>query len=219
MTTSDGLVEYWVEHCFNMITDSYDEEYFEKGTKSGYRCYSTSIHMKIQLNSIAFIRALAIKFFLNPKTVLDVGCAGGEMVKFLKKMGVNALGIDISRYVISKSNDKIRPYLVRGNAVDLPFKNLSFDVVTTFDVLEHCPRQFLKSTILECQRVSKKYIFHRICTVDTLWHKIFGHPDSTHVSMFSKKQWKRIFKKLKLTESSKFFPKFQTGGWFLLEKT
>ena len=76
---------------------------------------------------------------LNPKTVLDVGCAMGYLVAALRDRGVEAYGIDVSEYAISKIREDIRPYCKIASALeplsfDLP---QHYDLITTIEVAEH----------------------------------------------------------------------------------
>ena len=43
---------------------------------------------------------------LHPTSVLDAGCAMGFLVEGLRKRGVEACGIDISEYAISRSTSR-----------------------------------------------------------------------------------------------------------------
>ena len=120
-----------------MIDEIYNQEYYETySTDGGAVSYETPTALQ------AFFSAVADRIVadLNPKTVLDAGCAMGLLVAELRDRGVEAYGIDISNYAISKVREDIRPYCVVGSLSDpldhrvLPQK---FDLVTNIEVIEH----------------------------------------------------------------------------------
>src|SRR5215470_19512911 len=47
---------------------------------------------------------------IKPQRVLDVGCAKGFLVEALRDRGVEAFGIDVSRYAIGEVRDDIKPF-------------------------------------------------------------------------------------------------------------
>jgi ubiquinone/menaquinone biosynthesis C-methylase UbiE len=76
----------------------------------------------------------------NGKDVLDLGCNSGYGTDLLSGTAKSIVGVDVSPLAIAtaikkfkKSNAKFR--LVDG--VSLPFNDNSFDVVTSFQVIEH----------------------------------------------------------------------------------
>ena len=88
-----------------------------------------------------FFRNFAKKIVedIAPKTVLDIGCAFGYMVEYLRELGVEAWGIDTSSYAVSQADESIRPYLRVSSACDplpedMPQK---YDLVLNIEVLEH----------------------------------------------------------------------------------
>ena len=54
----------------------------------------------------------------SPKTVLDVGCAFGYAVKYLRARGVEAWGIDTSSYAIHQADEQITPFLRVASGCD-----------------------------------------------------------------------------------------------------
>ena len=56
--------------------------------------------------------------------VLDIGCGDGVTVELLRSMGIDAVGLDIDPY-----NPSAADYIVRGDALALPFSSGEFDAV------------------------------------------------------------------------------------------
>jgi SAM-dependent methyltransferase len=76
---------------------------------------------------------------LNPKTVLDAGCALGFLVEGMRSRGVEAFGVDISSFAIQNVHESIRPYCWVGSITD-PFPQ-KYDLIVTIEVLEHMPKE------------------------------------------------------------------------------
>jgi len=197
----------------------FDREYFE-GKKGGYRGYRERRVKYVLYKIVNMFRALAIKLSFSPKKVLDVGCGFGLMVKYLRMMGVEAYGIDVSNYALSRADRGAKEYLKKARVDELPFADNSFDLVVTYDVLEHISEIQLAQAVKESMRVSSKYCLHKIFTTENGWIKIFHGLDISHVSVFDKKWWEKFFVKNKYRFSKKFFlhlPSFMET-MFLLEK-
>ena len=113
------------------LSSLYDEEYYRS-----YRGPAPSTRAELPewgrfFGNIAeeLIRAL------QPKRVLDAGCALGFLVQAFWDRGVEAWGIDISRYAISQVRRDLQPYCRAGSIVDgIEGK---YDLITCIDVLEH----------------------------------------------------------------------------------
>jgi Methyltransferase domain len=72
---------------------------------------------------------------LNPKTLLDAGCAMGFLVEKLRERGVDAWGIDVSEYAISQVDESVREHCSVGSLADpLPRR---YDLIVCIEVLEH----------------------------------------------------------------------------------
>ena len=66
---------------------------------------------------LAFFGTIADRIVrdINPKRVLDAGCAIGMLVEVLRERGVDARGIDVSSYAIQSAPEALRPYLREGS--------------------------------------------------------------------------------------------------------
>ena len=104
------------------MEDKYDDKDLQRLYDKKY--FSTRSRPPMWIRRAEFI---VEKF--HPETVLDIGCAYGELVKGLTNLGVEAYGIDGSDYAISNSDPTIRSKLfkVNLNSDPFPFENNTFD--------------------------------------------------------------------------------------------
>jgi len=71
--------------------------------------------------------------------ILEVGCGDGFLLHELerKKLGT-IIGLDIVRKAISDASERtVRSILLNGDAINIPLKSNSFDLVVCVHVLEH----------------------------------------------------------------------------------
>ena len=123
---------------------------------------------------------------LKPRTVLDAGCAMGYLVAALRDRGVEAYGVDISEYAISKVREDIRPYCVVASLTEplpesLPKK---YDLVVTIEVLEHLYPEEGAAVIKNLCTLTDKIIFSS--TPDDFTER-------THVNVQQREYWARLF--------------------------
>lgn len=68
----------------------------------------------------------------------ELGCGIGTIVNQLKTNGYQASGSDIAANAIEYGKNKFEGiHLVSHSAEDLPYENEAFDVILSFDVIEH----------------------------------------------------------------------------------
>jgi len=95
--------------------------------------------------------------FVFGKRVLDCGCGGGYGSAYLTKNGAKeVIGIDLSKWAIEQAkilySENNLKFMVM-DATDLKFKDSNFDVVLSFQVIEHL--KDYKKHLLEVKRVLK----------------------------------------------------------------
>lgn len=114
-------------------------------------------------------------------TLLDIGCSSGsDLTYFSKRQRFFACGIDISLNHLKKailndfSNNKVN--FIQAHAQELPFKDATFDLVISSEVIEHLPQPEL--CFCEMYRITKSNGFLVLTTPNrysyfTLIGKIF----------------------------------------------
>ena len=96
--------------------------------------------------------------------VLDVGCGAGFLSNHLGALGHDVTGLDLSDdalAVAARHDLRHTVHYQRGDALNLPFANASFDVVCAMDFLEHLESP--ERAIAEAARVlrpSGLFFFH-----------------------------------------------------------
>lgn len=78
--------------------------------------------------------------YVKDKIVLDIACGTGYGLAFLKRDAKSVTGVDVDADAAREAlrecgSDKARVLL--GDGTNLPFNDESFDVVTSFETLEH----------------------------------------------------------------------------------
>ncbi len=77
--------------------------------------------------------------YIKNKDVLDIACGTGYGLAFLKSTAnsVTGVDVDIEAALQAKSECDERARVLLGDGTNLPFIDKSFDVVTSFETLEH----------------------------------------------------------------------------------
>ena len=92
--------------------------------------------------------------YVKGKRVLDAACGTGYGTRLLAQVADRVTGIDISPTAINharKSYPVVALDFIEGDVLSLPFPDSSFDVVVSFETVEHIKeyQKFIK----ECRRV------------------------------------------------------------------
>lgn len=93
-----------------------------------------------------------IKRYLKRKdsSFLDIGCGNGKVLNLLLKQGYrNGYGAEISKLFVKEANEKGLRKVFYYDGIKFPFKENYFDLIGSFNVLEHVdnPENFLSSQV------------------------------------------------------------------------
>lgn len=96
-------------------------------------------------------------------SVLEIGCGGGKWTEWLCSVADSVTAIDVHQVAVEETGARApsaNVVLVDGEC--LPFADHSFDLVFSFDVLQHLPQCLVYQYIHEARRVGKHFIFDGI---------------------------------------------------------
>jgi SAM-dependent methyltransferase len=164
----------------------YDEDYFE-GRSRGVPPHSRESIYPVMRRTTGFLQQR-----LHAQRALDVGCAKGYLVEALNDEGMQAYGTDISLYAVGKAEAAVAQRLcVSDAAKGLPYRDDSFDLVVSLDLMEHLPEPL--PVLCEMRRVLEPagHLYLKIC------HP--RHPnatlDPTHVNVQPLAYWLDMFRR------------------------
>ncbi len=131
-----------------------------------------------------------IQQYKTPQSLLDVGCGVGIFLQNVKKIGWNAIGVDMSKTAVEYARSCGLDVRL-GKIEELNFNPGSFDVITLFQTIEHIedPLKTLKKIysllrkegILMITTPSEESLMARI--LGKFW---FGYRNIEHLFFFNK---------------------------------
>lgn len=189
------------------VNSQYGETYFDGGPATpGYDKYEDS-WLWAPVTEI-------MVHLLGPGAFLDWGCAKGYLVQRFVERGVNAVGVDVSKYAVGQATPWVRESRLHViNGLQTCFGNGLFETVCSFETMEHIPEEELPRVIQEMRRVSKRWWFGSIF--------IEGQTsdDPTHVTVRPRKWWNELFKehgyriREDIAQAAMEYPVFRTFGF------
>src|SRR5258708_8876694 len=144
---------------------------------------------------------------LNPRTVLDVGCAKGFLVECLRDRGVEAYGFDVSEYAIGEVRPDIMQYCWVGSASDSISK--SYDLITCIEVCEHLAES-------EAEDAVRQMTSHADTILFSSTPGDFEEP--THINVRPVIDWLRLFARFSFAPDQAFDAGFVAPQAMLLRR-
>lgn len=111
----------------------------------------------------------------SPVSIVDIGCGHNEFCHHWRQLGIPCVGVDFA----CPSADVI------ASAMDLPFKDGEFDLLTSFDTLEHLLPSEIDRALTEFKRISRRFIFSISYRIST----ILVNGENLHPSVFPETWW------------------------------
>lgn len=155
-------------------------------TTFGAEYYATSCGKPYCRNEewLAFFGGIADRIVaeINPRRVLDAGCALGLLVETLRARNVEAFGVDISSYAVANAAAGTRPYLREGSVADELSEH--YDLIVSIEVLEHVPAAAADAAIANFCRHTGDVLFSS---------SPLDFSEATHVNVRPPEYWAEQF--------------------------
>lgn len=142
---------------FAALAKKFDVEYWDGDRNTGYGGY----HYDGRWKPVA--EKLIKHYQIKPEhRILDIGCGKGFLLYEFSQLlpGIEIKGLDVSQYALDHAKEEVKPFLELGNAVKLPYKDNSFDLVVSLNTLHNLRLPELSKALRELERVGRgsKYI-------------------------------------------------------------
>lgn len=138
----------------DLTADFYDEAYYGPSYDQGGVPYARGESAWTDFfDSVARV----IVRTLRPRSVLDVGCALGMLVEALRERGIDARGMDISRWAIQQVPPELQPFCWVGSVTDEIDGH--YDLITCTEVLEHLPASLAEASVANLCRHADAILF------------------------------------------------------------
>jgi SAM-dependent methyltransferase len=135
------------------VARQYDRDFFDGDRLYGYGGYN--YHPRFWTDTVQ--RFIEHYRLAEDTTILDVGAGKGFMLyDFMKALPNAALaGIDISEYAHEHAMPEVKPFLIVGDAKELPYEDDSFDLVISITTIHNLKRDDCIQALREIERVSR----------------------------------------------------------------
>lgn len=120
---------------------------------AAYDALSEDFHQEVAYPALLTLLERGLGSLQN-RSILDVGCGSGRLVRRLQQKGANACGIDLSEGMASRGRNLGLP-IATGSMLELPYKDDSFDAVVSYHSFNYVPFESQRHAIEEQCRVLK----------------------------------------------------------------
>jgi SAM-dependent methyltransferase len=182
------------------MNNIFNKDYFENGVAKKISCYENYRWIPELTYPMAYAITDKLKLNFSDK-VLEYGCAHGYLVKALNDFKINAYGVDISSYAISKASADIKKKLFTITKKNFSKKlkkiagNENFKYTIAKDVFEHIKPKDLLAVIRILSNFTK-YLFVIVPLGDNGKYRIQSYgEDITHLIAENEEWWKNILEK------------------------
>ena len=113
---------------------------------------------------------------------LDISCGRGEVIDYVKQLGINSQGTEVVDSLVDNRND-----IQFAWSDELPFDDNSIEFITNCDAMEHYPPELTNKILDEFFRVCSKVLYISISNKRATKHEM-----ELHINIKSYDEWYKI---------------------------
>jgi 2-polyprenyl-3-methyl-5-hydroxy-6-metoxy-1,4-benzoquinol methylase len=190
------------------IAKYYQENYFKKRTERGYDNYFSG-KIKNEIERVFKLNLADLGFFefearlIAGKRSLDIGCAAGYFVNYLKEREWHSSGIDISETCVQFAK-KSGLDVTRGDYLKINYDQ-KFDLITLWATIEHLHKPDIVLNKIYNDLKPEGMLYISTCRADGFnFMRLFGknwrfYNFPEHIYFFSQNTLGKLFKKYGFT--------------------
>ena len=130
-----------------VIARRFDRDFFDGSRDTGYGGY----HYDGRWAAVA-LRMTQYYGLQKHAKVLDVGCAKGFLVHEFRKIGIDATGMDVSRYALANAYGDVGKFLMHRGAPDIP--DNKYSLIISINSLHNLDRADVCNSLRKMQERS-----------------------------------------------------------------
>jgi ubiquinone/menaquinone biosynthesis C-methylase UbiE len=131
---------------------------------ASYETWYQTIGRRADLQEKALLKWL-LSGFPRARTILEVGCGTGHFTRWFGGLGLEAVGLDLSRPMLDEAVSLSGPVYLQGEALILPFVSKPFDLVALITTLEFLPDPL--QGLVEALRVVRQGLILGVLNADS----------------------------------------------------
>ena len=169
------------------------------------RSFYEQLHLSSRSSAEEIVPFLLEKY--HPKSIIDVGCGGGEFINEFKQSGVSAIGVE-GDWVLPLY-EKHPEWLIIANLSEKIEIKTVFDIALCLEVAEHIHESFSDTLIENLVSLSNRIVFSAA---------IPGQSGTGHINLRYPEYWAKKFAKhgffLEYDPRSEFWSNEKVAPWY-----
>lgn len=160
------------------------------------------------------------KQFVKNKIVLDAACGEGYGSSLLAEDAIRVYGVDINPEVVEIANEKYGnsrvSYLV-GSVAELPFEDDFFDIIISYETIEHISSELQQCFMNEIKRVLKQDGMLLMSTPNkAVYTDLVNANNEFHIKEFYLQEYKDFLKNF--FENIEFYYQYPDTAYFITQE-